>query len=149
MSRRAGSFRREGNKPASFTVWLSADSADLWIVDCQAPLTREFSRQEYWSGLPFPTPGDLQNPRIKPKSLLSPTLVGGFLTTSATTAISLMPGKVPPHSKRSSDSFGWACGDFIPAPPHYYFYTYLYLKGPWATYKREELVILLVFKSYK
>ena len=40
--------------------------------------------QEYWSGLPFPTPGDLPNPEIKPMSLLSPALTGRFFTTSAT-----------------------------------------------------------------
>ena len=37
----------------------------------QAPLSMEFSRQEYWSGLPFPSPGDLPDPGIKPKSLVS------------------------------------------------------------------------------
>ena len=42
-----------------------------------------FSRQEYWSGLPFPTPGDLPNPGIEPMSLASPTLAGGFFPTSA------------------------------------------------------------------
>jgi len=44
----------------------------------------EFSRQEYWSGLPFPTPEDLPNPGIKPTSLASPALVGGFFTLGAT-----------------------------------------------------------------
>ena len=39
-----------------------------WTVACQAPLSMWFSRQEYWSGLPFPSPGDLSNPRIKPRS---------------------------------------------------------------------------------
>ena len=39
--------------------------ATPWIVACQAPLSVEFSRQEYWSGLPFPTSGDLPNPGIK------------------------------------------------------------------------------------
>ena len=43
-----------------------------------------FSRQEYWSGLPFPSPGDLPNPGIEPVSLLSPALAGGFFTTSTT-----------------------------------------------------------------
>ena len=37
-----------------------------WTVACQAPLVMEFSRQEYWSGLPFPSPGDLPKPGIKP-----------------------------------------------------------------------------------
>ena len=44
----------------------------------------EFSRQEYWSGLPFPLPGDLPDPGIEPKSLKSPALPGGFFTTGAT-----------------------------------------------------------------
>ena len=42
-----------------------------------------FSKQEYWSGLPFPPPGDLPNPGIQPASLISPALAGGFFTTSA------------------------------------------------------------------
>ena len=45
----------------------------------QAPLSMEFSRQEYWSGLPFPSPGDLLNLRIEP---VSPALVGGFFTAT-------------------------------------------------------------------
>ena len=47
----------------------------------QAPLSMEFSRQEYWSGLPFPSPGDLQDPGAEPISLASPALAGGFFTT--------------------------------------------------------------------
>ena len=50
----------------------------------QPPLSMGFSKQEYWSGLPFPIPGDLPNPGIKPMSLSSPALAGGFFTTSAT-----------------------------------------------------------------
>ena len=42
-----------------------------------------FSRQEYWSGLPFPTPEDHPDPGIKPKSVGSPALAGGFFTTGA------------------------------------------------------------------
>ena len=52
--------------------------ATPWIVACQAPLFMEVSRQEYWSGLPFPTPGDLPDPRIEPTSLVSPVLAGRF-----------------------------------------------------------------------
>ena len=37
-----------------------------WTVTCQAPLSMGFPRQDYWSGLPFPPPGDLPNPRIDP-----------------------------------------------------------------------------------
>ena len=49
-----------------------------------APLSVEFSRQEYWSELPCPPTGDLPEPGIKSASFTSPTLAGGFLTTSAT-----------------------------------------------------------------
>ena len=42
--------------------------ATMWTVACQAPLSMGFSRQEYWSGLPFPSPGDLPKPGIKPGS---------------------------------------------------------------------------------
>ena len=52
-------------------VWLFATS---WTVAFQAPLFMEFSRQEYWSGLPFSSPGDLPNPRIKPTSPVAPEL---------------------------------------------------------------------------
>ena len=44
----------------------------------------EFSRREYWSGLPFPAPGDLPNPGIEPAFLASPALAGRFFTTGAT-----------------------------------------------------------------
>ena len=44
----------------------------------------ELSRQEYWSGLPFPSPEDLPGPEIEPMSLMSPALAGGFFTTSVT-----------------------------------------------------------------
>ena len=55
-----------------------------WIAAHWAPLAMGFSRQEYWSGLPFPPPGDLPNPGMEPTSLESPTLAGRFFTTSAT-----------------------------------------------------------------
>ena len=52
-------------------VWLFAT---LWTIDHQAPLSIGFSRQGYWSGLPFLTPGDLSNPGIEPMSPASPAL---------------------------------------------------------------------------
>ena len=52
-----------------------------WTVARQAPLSMGFSRQEYWSGLLCPPPGDRPNPGIEPGSLV---LAGGFFTTSAT-----------------------------------------------------------------
>ena len=57
-------------------------SVTIWTVAHQAPLSMEFSRQEYWSGLPCPPPGDLPDPGIEPKSLMSPALAGAFFTTS-------------------------------------------------------------------
>ena len=50
-----------------------------WTVARQTLLSMGFSRQEYWSGLPFPSPGDLPDPGIKPASLMSPELAGEFL----------------------------------------------------------------------
>ena len=54
-----------------------------WTVARQAPLSMGFSRQEYWSGLPCPPPGDLPDPGIEPASLMSPALANGIFTTSA------------------------------------------------------------------
>ena len=55
--------------------------ATPWTITCQAPLSMGFSRQEYWSGVPFPPPGDLPDPGIEPAS---PALADGFFTPSAT-----------------------------------------------------------------
>ena len=51
-----------------------------YSVKCQALLSMEFSRQEYWSGLPVPTPGDFPNSGTEPTSLAFPALADGFLT---------------------------------------------------------------------
>ena len=61
---------------------VGSSSETSWTVACQAPLSREFSRQEYWSGLPFPPPEDLPDPGVKPESLASPAWAGGFFATS-------------------------------------------------------------------
>ena len=52
-----------------------------WTAPCQTPLTMEFTRQEYWSGLSFPSPGDLPDPGIKTVSVMSPALAGKFFTS--------------------------------------------------------------------
>ena len=52
--------------------------ATLWTVACQAPLSMESSREEYWSGWPCPPPGDLPDPGIEPTSLMSPALADRF-----------------------------------------------------------------------
>ena len=54
----------------------------VWTVAFQAPLSMEVSRQEYWSGLLCPPPGDLPEPGIEPLSLTFPAFAGGFFTTS-------------------------------------------------------------------
>ena len=59
-------------------VWLFVTS---WTITHQAPLSMEFSRQEYWSRLPSPPPGDVSEPGIKSVSPQSPALVGRFFTT--------------------------------------------------------------------
>ena len=51
-----------------------------WTVAYQAPPSMGFSRQEYWSGLPFPSPGDLSDPGIESRSPVSLALAGGFFT---------------------------------------------------------------------
>ena len=55
-----------------------------WTIAHQAPLSMGFSRQEYWSGLPCPPPGDLPDSGKEPTSLMSPALAGGFFTTGTT-----------------------------------------------------------------
>ena len=61
---------------------VMSDSATLWTVAHQTPLSMGFSRQEYWSGLPCPPPGDLPDPEIELASLRSPVLAGRIFTTS-------------------------------------------------------------------
>ena len=58
-----------------------SDYATPWTAVHQAPLSLEFSRQEDWSGLPFPSPGELPDPGMEPPSLVSPALAGGYFTT--------------------------------------------------------------------
>ena len=57
---------------------VTFDSVTPWTEAHQAPLSMGFPRQEYWSGVPFPSPGDLPDPGIKP---LSHALAGGFFST--------------------------------------------------------------------
>ena len=70
-----------------------------WAAACQGPLSMGFSRQEYWSGLPFSTPGDLPDRGIKPMSFASPALTGEFFTTE-------LPGKSHVHSLQQDKNQG-------------------------------------------
>ena len=54
---------------STLCVMAAQSCPTLWTVTHQAPLSMRFSRQEYWSGLPFPSPGDLPDPGIEPGSL--------------------------------------------------------------------------------
>ena len=64
-------------------VTQSCPTATPWTVAHQAPLSKGFSRQEYWSGLSYPPPEDLPNPGIKLTSPASPALAGEFFTTGS------------------------------------------------------------------
>ena len=62
-----------------FSCWVLSNSfVTPWIVAHQSPLPMEFLKQEYWRGLPFPSPGDFPDPGIEP---VSPALAGRFFTT--------------------------------------------------------------------
>ena len=80
-----------------------------WTIACQAPLSVEFSRQQYWSGLPFPAPGDLPNPGIK---FTSPAFLGRFFTT-------VPPGKpvnwemYPQIMEGNANTSEWKCSDWL------------------------------------
>ena len=79
------SVKRLTSNYGVYVYLVVSDSLETpWTVTCQAPLSMEFSRQEYCSGLPFPSPGDLPNLGIKPTSFASPTLACGFFIPSAT-----------------------------------------------------------------
>ena len=77
-------------------VSLVSDSVTLWPVAGQASLSMAFSRQEYWGGLPCPSPGDLPNQGSNP-GLTFPALEGRFFTTSATREVHLCSWPEAPH----------------------------------------------------
>ena len=78
-----------------------------WIVARQAPLSMGYSRQEYWSGLPFPSSGDLPDPGIEP---VYPALAGGFFTTES-------PGKPQVNPFTSVQSCLTLCDPMDCSPP--------------------------------
>ena len=96
------------------SLWDSID------VACQAPLSMEFSRQEYWSGLPFPSPGDLPNPGIEPSSLVSPALQVDSLPL-------VPPGKPPEWLINCTLKF-----------PHLVLSQWLWWKKPWLKEKQSS-----------
>ena len=84
----SGSASSMCSSPPSFAKVLNHFShvqlfVTPWTIAHQAPLSMGFPSEEYWSRLPWPPPGDLPNPVIKPMSLTSPALAGGFFTMSS------------------------------------------------------------------
>ena len=75
------SKQRKEDKCACVCSVMSETLLTPWTIPCKALLSLEFSRQEYWSGLPFSIPEDLPNPVIKSMSPKSPALAGKFFTT--------------------------------------------------------------------
>ena len=75
----------------SINICMRAKSLELCPTLCNY---MDFSRPEYWSGVPFPSPGDLPDPRIESASLTSPALVGGSFTTSATWEVPVSLGSL-------------------------------------------------------
>ena len=92
----------------SVTQWASP-----WTAACQGPLSTGFSRQEYWSWLPFPSAGHLPDPRIEPESLVSPVLAGRFFTTEPpekpfdTQYCILWEKTMAPHSSTVAQKIPW------------------------------------------
>ena len=87
-----------------------SDSTALCIVARQAPLSMGFSRQEYWSQLPFPSPEDLPDPGIGPVSLTFPVSAGRIFTTSAT-------WEAPAAAAKSLQSCQILCDPIDGSPP--------------------------------
>ena len=81
------------------------ESVRLWIVVHQVPLSVRFSRQEYWSELPFPSPWNLVNPGVKP---LSPVLAGEFFITESP---SKLQSYSPPLESSMRMGFKLACAE--------------------------------------
>ena len=108
--------------------------ATLWTAACQAPLSMRFSRQEYWSGLPFPPLGDLLSPGIKPMSPVFPALAGGWILYHWATR-DLSWSQTSDHRERVSIS----CGSGI---------TFT-LSGPKSPSKKGFLHLAALFTSFR
>ena len=90
-------------------------------MDCSPPDSSvwNFSRQEYWSGLPCPPPGDLPYPRIEHMSLMSPALAGRFFTTRATwEVLGMTLGRTSGH-RGIDQPFLSSQARLFPVPPHF------------------------------
>ena len=95
---------------------MSDSSVTPWTIAHQAPLTMGFSRQESWSGLPFPYPEDLPDPGIKPLSPAGdPALVGRFFTTEplgkpfSAGDLGSIPGSGRAHGEGNGNPLQYSC----------------------------------------
>ena len=101
-------YNRYNPKSVISMLWFScsvvSDSETPWTAAHQAPLSMEFSRQEYWSGLPFPFPGDLPNQGIEPRSpaLQEDSLPSEPAGNPRFLTISLCKGVLTHHYKNNS-----------------------------------------------
>ena len=84
------------------------DSASPQTVACQVHLSIEFFRQEHWSGLSFPPPGDPFHPGMEPGSPASPALVGGFFTTALPGKLGKPRGIFRNQKKKKKSLLWWA-----------------------------------------
>ena len=75
--------RQFGGRMHAYVLSCVQLFATPWTIACQAPLSMGRSKQEYWSGLPFPPPGNLPNTGVKPASLVSPALASRFFTAES------------------------------------------------------------------
>ena len=105
------------DKNRSTSLWLCVCHVRLfvtqWTVARQAPLSKGFSRQEYWRGLLFLSPGDLPDPGIKSTSLASPALAVGFCTSWATREAQF----VTSAAAKSLQSCPTLCNSIYSSPP--------------------------------
>ena len=92
-----------------FSDEVVSDSVTPWIVAPQAPLSMGFLRQEFWSGVPFPSPGDIPDPGTE---AASPALAGGFFTTEP-------PGEPVYHGTRCNTIISSFLSPVFPSPCMY------------------------------
>ena len=79
----------------------------IWTVALQALLSKGFSKQEYWSGLPCPPLGDLPDTGIEPVSLTSTAWIGRFCTTSASTTTAFLSAQSIEYFQRKDERWQW------------------------------------------
>ena len=131
-----------------FSLSVRSDSfAAPWTVACQAPGSMGFSRQECWSGLPFPLPGDLPDPGIKPSFPLSPELQADSLPSEhACSVVSVVPDSVRPHglSPRGSSVHGILQARMLEWVATYIIKKKKILRG---VFLRTRIMIYVLFKN--